>query len=187
MDRKSFSILVLVLLCTCFIGCLNYHRNSFGGDRPKKPRFRLAKPEPYQLKAEDQIDTTAIYIHKYPDLLDKTKECQMILRFFGNGRFSYIYNDKNYNNLKGHDIGYYRVKNNNIVLMETFIVSTNGLGSKGIGSYSRSVGIIKNDTLIDILTSDISEIEWQDNKIKNKINYVYLKQKVDTLIGTPDW
>lgn len=185
MDRKS--VLIVILLCLLCNSCLNYYRNDNGGLRPKTPRFRLAKPEPYQLKAEDQIDTTAIYVHKYPDLLDKTKESQTILRFFGNGRFSYIFDDKNYNNLKAHDIGYYRVEDNNIVLMETFIVSTNGLGSKGIGSYSRSVGIIKNDTLIDILTSDISEIEWQDNKIKNKINYVYLKQKVDTLIGTPDW
>ncbi len=187
MDRK-ISFILIVLLCMSFSSCLNYYRNSMGGERPKTSRFRLAKPEPYRLKSEDQIDTTAIYIRKFPDLLDKTKESQMVLRFFGNGRFSYIHNDKNYNNLKGHDIGYYQVKNNNIVLMETFIVSTNGLGSKGRGNYSRSVGIIKNDTLlIASSTYDISEIEWENGKIKNKINNIYLKQKVDTLTGKPDW
>ena len=188
MDRKSILILVLIIVCVSCHKNYYYSSSKIGGVRPKIPRFRLAKPEPYQLKPEDQIDTMAIYIRKYPDLLDKTKEAQSSYRFFSNGRFVNITESRTVYKYKLHRIGYYRVQNSNIILMESFIKASPAAGD--LGKYHQSIGIIKNDTLVIVSgVRKFTDIKWEEKKISEYYHTprIYLKQKVDTLIGTPDW
>ena len=72
--------------------------------------------------------------------------------------------------------------------METFIRSSPAAGGDGI--YYRSVGIIKNDTLYDVLgAQNLSDVHRVGDEISTfyHIYYTYTKQKADTLKGTPNW
>ncbi|MEN2721057.1 hypothetical protein ABC895_12865 [Capnocytophaga sputigena] len=187
MDK--FEKVVAILICLFYISCANnyYYTKSYGL-RPKVSNFKLAKPTIYQLKKDDLIDTNSIYVYSNTNLFDKTKNVKMILRFFSNGRFSFVFGKEDYNNLEENYIGYYKVNNNNQVLMETFIKTSPSAGGQGI--YSRSLGLIKNDTLYKILDAiDFTDVRWEGKKISQKYHtyYPFIKQKVDTLTGTPDW
>lgn len=193
MDRKS--ILMIILLGIFCNGCIHYHlifdRNYYripteeagkSGFRPILPRFRLAKPEPYRLKPEDQIDTTLIYVRRFISKVDN-KEQVYFYRFFGNGRFitDVLYGDSlQYNKLKLSTIGYYRMKTYMELELENF-TPENATHAK----YSYSRGVVKGDTLFMYFdppkNKPISELK------KDKEFSIYLKQKVDTLIGKPDW
>ena len=177
---KKIILALIALSCNSCIN--NYYYNENRGLRPKKPKFRLAKPLPYHLQPDDLIDTTCVYVYT------SSQKTKMALRFFANGRFINSFGNADYNNLEANKIGYYRVENKNIVLMETFIRSSPAAGGDGI--YYRSVGIIKNDTLYDVLgAQNLSDVHRVGDKISTfyHIYYTYTKQKVDTLKGTPNW
>lgn len=188
MVRKSVLVIISLMCFSCY---KNYYYSSskIGGIRPKTLRFRLAKPEPYRLKPEDQIDTTAIYIHKFTGLLDKTKEEQSFYRFFSNGRFVKVYKFEILGkSVSSYTIGYYRVENNDKVFLEVFIKVSPAAGD--LGKYYPSIGIIKNNTLTVVSgVRKFTDIEWEEGKISeyHHTSKIYLKQKVDTLIGKPDW
>ena len=72
--KRNIIIFFIVYICSgCSYYSLYFDRNYYriateeegvDGIRPILPRFRLAKPEPYQLKSEDLIDTNVIYTRK---------------------------------------------------------------------------------------------------------------------------
>ena len=83
--KRNIIIFFIVYICSgCSYYSLYFDRNYYrvvteegvSGIRPISPRFRLAKPQPYHLKLEDQIDTNAIYVRK--NMFDKI----VFLRFF---------------------------------------------------------------------------------------------------------
>ena len=194
MVRKYVQILFLVLLCN---SCMYYHlyfdRNYYriateeegvDGIRPILPRFRLAKPEPYQLKSEDLIDTNIIYTRK--DMFNNLD----FLRFFANGRVSsgYLEGDSlQYNKLKLSTIGYYRMRTPTELEMQKFIAY-----NYTHASYEYSRGIIRGDTIF-MFSDPPKNKKLPEPFIKPKLpkehsNCIfYIKQKVDTLTGTPDW
>ena len=194
MVRKYVQILFLVLLCN---SCMYYHlyfdRNYYriateeegvDGIRPILPRFRLAKPEPYQLKSEDLIDTNIIYTRK--DMFNDLD----FLRFFANGRVSsgYLEGDSlQYNKLKLSTIGYYRMRTPTELEMQEFIPY-----NYTHASYEYSRGIIRGDTIF-MFSDPPKNKKLPEPFIKPKLpkehsNCIfYIKQKVDTLTGTPDW
>lgn len=185
MDRKSILMIILLgLLCnSCIYYDLYFNRNYYrpeggGKARPILPRFRLAKPEPYRLKPEDQIDTTVIYTQK-----TKVFKDIVFLRFFGNGRVAsgFLTEDSlRYNNIRRSVAGYYRMRNPTEFEIQEFLAY-----STTHAKYSYSRGVVKGDTLFMYFdppkNKPISELK------KDKEFSIYLKQKVDTLIGKPDW
>ena len=196
MERRY--ILVLVLLGLFCNGCIyydlyfnrNYYRPEQGASsRPILPHFRLAKPEPYRLKTEDLIDTTVIYVRKYKIL---EEDEIYFLRFFGNGRVASGFLTKDslsYNNIKRSVAGYYRMRSPMELELQQFLAY-----SITHASYEYSRGIIRGDTIFlfpyakkkeKLPEPLINNGEWKGKKNSNCA--IYIKQKVDTLTGTPDW
>ncbi|GIZ16178.1 hypothetical protein [Capnocytophaga catalasegens] len=186
MDRKSILIVTLLgLLCnSCIYYNLyfnrNYYRTETTRPRPILPRFRLAKPEPYRLKAEDQIDTTVIYIAK-----TKVFKDIVFLRFFGNGRVASGFLEEDsleYNKPKRCVAGYYRMRSPTEFELQKFLAY-----STTHASYEYYRGVVRGDTLF-IHFDPPRKKPFSEIKINNKKGYsFYVKQKVDTLIGKPDW
>ncbi|GIZ16179.1 hypothetical protein RCZ15_23430 [Capnocytophaga catalasegens] len=140
----------------------------------------MAKPAPYRLRAEDQIDTTVIYIQKYKIL---EEDRISFYRFFGNGRVSsgFLEGDSlEYNKPERTVAGYYRMRNPTEFEMQEFLAY-----STTHAKYSYSRGVVKGDTLFMYFdpprNKPITELR------KDKEYSFYVKRKVDTLIGKPDW
>ena len=194
--KRNIIIFFIVYICSgCSYYSLYFDRNYYriateeegvDGIRPILPRFRLAKPEPYQLKSEDLIDTNVIYTRK--DMFNNLD----FLRFFANGRVSsgYLEGDSlQYNKLKLSTIGYYRMRTPTELEMQKFIAY-----NYTHASYEYSRGIIRGDTIFlfpyakkkeKLPEPLINNGEWKGKKNSNCA--IYIKQKVDTLIGSPDW
>lgn len=191
-------ILVLVLLGLFCNSCIyydlyfnrNYYRPEQGASsRPILHHFHLAKPEPYRLKTEDLIDTTVIYVRKYKIL---EEDEIYFLRFFGNGRVASGFLTKDslsYNNIKRSVAGYYRMRSSMELELQQFLAY-----SITHASYEYSRGIIRGDTIFlfpyakkkeKLPEPLINNGEWKGKKNSNCA--IYIKQKVDTLIGSPDW
>ena len=147
--KRNIIIFFIVYICSgCSYYSLYFDRNYYriateeegvDGIRPILPRFRLAKPEPYQLKSEDLIDTNIIYTRK--DMFNNLD----FLRFFANGRVSsgYLEGDSlQYNKLKMSTIGYYRMRTPTELEMQEFIPY-----NYTHASYEYSRGIIRGDTI----------------------------------------
>ena len=186
MDRKSVLIVILVgLLCnSCIYYHLHFDRNYYRTEntrpRPILPRFRLAKPEPYRLKAEDQIDTTVIYTHK-----TKVFKDIVFLRFFGNGRVSsgFLTEDSlEYNKPKRSVAGYYRMRSPTEFEIQEFLAY-----SITHAKYSYSRDIVKGDSLFIYYDQPRNKPISELKKDEKKGYSFYIKQKVDTLTGIPDW
>lgn len=192
--KRNIIIFFIVYICSgCSYYSLYFDRNYYriateeegvDGIRPILPRFRLAKPEPYQLKSEDLIDTNVIYTRK--DMFNNLD----FLRFFANGRVSsgYLEGDSlQYNKLKLSTIGYYRMRTPTELEMQEFIPY-----NYTHASYEYSRGIIRGDTIF-MFSDPPKNKKLPEPFIKPKLpkehsNCIfYIKQKVDTLIGTPDW
>lgn len=192
--KRNIIIFFIVYICSgCSYYSLCFDRNYYriateeegvDGIRPILPRFRLAKPEPYQLKSEDLIDTNIIYTRK--DMFNHLD----FLRFFANGRVSsgYLEGDSlQYNKLKMSTIGYYRMRTPTELEMQEFIPY-----NYTHASYEYSRGIIRGDTIF-MFSDPPKNKKLPEPFIKPKLpkehsNCIfYIKQKVDTLIGTPDW
>ena len=198
MIRRAIIFLILFSCSSCTyyysISGRNYYRiqseeNGRTIVRPKHSNFKLALPAPYILKEEDSIDTKVIYI-KRSSLLGN--EQIRFLRFFDNGRLisGCLREDSlQYNRPKSATIGYYRMRNSNELEMQEFIAH-----SSAYASYEYSRAIIRKDTIFlfpyakkkeKLPTPLINYKEWNGKKISNCA--IYIKQKVDTLTGTPDW
>lgn len=192
--KRNIIIFFIVYICSgCSYYSLYFDRNYYriateeegvDGIRPILPRFRLAKPEPYQLKSEDLIDTNVIYTRK--DMFNELN----FLRFFANGRVSsgYLKGDSlQYNKLKMNTIGYYRMRTSTELEMQEFIPY-----NYTHASYEYSRGIIRGDTIF-MFSDPPKNKKLPEPFIKPKLpkehsNCIfYIKQKVDTLTGTPDW
>ena len=191
--KRNIIIFFIVYICSgCSYYSLYFNRNYYriateegvSGIRPISPRFRLAKPEPYQLKSEDLIDTNIIYTRK--DMFNHLD----FLRFFANGRVSsgYLEGDSlQYNKLKMSTIGYYRMRTPTELEMQEFIPY-----NYTHASYEYSRGIIRGDTIF-MFSDPPRNKKLPEPFIKPKLpkehsNCIfYIKQKVDTLTGTPDW
>ncbi|MFJ1492194.1 hypothetical protein [Capnocytophaga canis] len=207
MDRKSVLILILFILVGCnnpnnpafyypvtFLGKNYYRADEFGMARPIKPHFRLTNPEPYQLKKGDNVDTTAIYINKDKYFNHKGVPSVIFLRFFGDGHcaFGSLYKDSLQYNAPPSEwgAGYYKMLNSNEFQLEIFQAH-----SKVVANYENSRGIIKGDTIYifsHMYEKDKTPVipknykKWTREK-ENLECHMYIKQKVDTLTGTPDW
>ena len=191
--KRNIIIFFIVYICSgCSYYSLYFDRNYYrvvteegvSGIRPISPRFRLAKPQPYQLKSEDLIDTNVIYTRK--DMFNDLD----FLRFFANGRVSsgYLEGDSlQYNKLKLSTIGYYRMRTPTELEMQKFIAY-----NYTHASYQYSRGIIRGDTIF-MFSDPPKNKKLPEPFIKPKLpkehsNCIfYIKQKVDTLTGTPDW
>ena len=192
--KRNIIIFFIVYICSgCSYYSLYFDRNYYriateeegvDGIRPILPRFRLANPEPYQLKSEDLIDTNIIYTRK--DMFNNLD----FLRFFANGRVSsgYLEGDSlQYNKLKMSTIGYYRMRTPTELEMQEFIPY-----NYTHASYEYSRGIIRGDTIF-MFSDPPKNKKLPEPFIKPKLpkehsNCIfYIKRKVDTLTGTPDW
>ncbi len=125
-----------VLIQSCCMPLLQkkFYTTEFGGERPLKSKFKLAKT-PYILKDEDVIKTNLIYTTSFKMEGGKKSEYTSFLRFFDDGRFLSNALDTSsplldqYNNLKKGGVGYYKIEGNTIRL-EEFVV-----GAQDCGKY----------------------------------------------------
>ncbi|MFC2634173.1 MAG: hypothetical protein ACFNZU_01655, partial [Capnocytophaga granulosa] len=92
-----------------------------------------------------------------------------------------------YNKLKMNTIGYYRMRTSTELEMQKFIAY-----NYTHASYEYSRGIIRGDTIF-MFSDPPKNKKLPEPFIKPKLprehsNCIfYIKQKVDTLTGTPDW
>jgi len=183
MGRLHFLSVILGILFTSCVPFKNYYYDDNGITKPKKPKFDLAKrPLPYQLKKTDLIDTNSVYINsfvlKYKDGSQKLNE--KYLRFFNNGRSFFGINHTEITNYKNFDtgwIGYYKIDNNNGIVIEEFRVYE-------VGKYVKMYGYIKNDSIF------LFDRAYKDNNypLPNENNCtIYIRKKIINLTGAADW
>ncbi len=204
--RKYIYIIIIIIACiyvscnsrvfyypmTCFgKNYYNIGQKEGGMPRPYNPHFWLAR-NPYQLKAEDNIDTNAIYINKDMYFTHKGEPYVVYLRFFANGRcaFGFLFQDSLQYNAPSTqwNAGYYKMHNPNKVELELFVAN-----SKTVADYQERMGIIKGDTIYVFFRYNRNKTpipptnykKWTREKDNNC--YMYIKRKVDTLTGRPDW
>ena len=148
----------------------NYYSLEGDGARPIDPCFWLAYPTPYQLQKGDNIDTTAIYINKDRGYDYNRKPYVVFLRFFANGRCAsgQLYEDSLQYNApsKQWTAGYYEermgvIRGDTIYVFSRFRRKKTPIPPANYKKWTRD----KEDFCCDM----------------------YIKQKVDTLTGTPDW
>lgn len=176
-----------------FLGKNYYLAGEKGKARPINPRFWLAYPTPYQLQIKDNIDTTSIYINKDTYFDHKRMPLVIFLRFFANGRCAsgFLYKDSLQYNAPSINwtAGYYKVYDSNKLEIEEFVAH-----SPTVANYEEKKGIIKGDTIYIFSRYHRKKTpipptnykKWTREK-ENISCSMYIKQKVDTLTGTPDW
>ncbi|PKH49863.1 hypothetical protein CXF68_03735 [Tenacibaculum sp. Bg11-29] len=160
---------ILIYSCTFFIltSCCT---PKYGSNRPKKNKFKLAKVKPNLILNKRLSKNTiftkidSIYIKSVKTKKEKLQIIYSFLRFFENGQFmdgptkNNSNRLKDYNNLKRANVGYYQIKNNQIIL-EQFMVTPHDCGS-----YHKGELKVIGDSIVG-----------------------YKKIKVEGLTGTPDW
>lgn len=199
MCKKILLVIILLLFNSCYFSFTTSQKRNYytvggnGCSRPIKPHFRLALPTPYQLQIKDNIDTTSIYINKDTYFDHKRMPLVTFLRFFANGRCAsgFLYKDSlQYNAPSTQWIaGYYRMITSTEANLEQFIAH-----SDIIANYENSKGIIRGDTIYIFSRYHRKKTpipptnykKWTREK-ENISCSMYIKQKVDTLTGTPDW
>ncbi len=177
-------LVVLICFFSIFFSCKNYFYTIEGGIRPRKNRFYLSK-KPYKLYNSNLIDTNSVYIKKVDINYGNKKDTySRFYRFFSNGRVlegtSGLSNDSltikrlnDFNN-SGVIIGYYKIDNQKKIIIESFQVKK----YEG-GSYSTTIGFIRNDSIF---------IEKKNiNSFEEKQYDIFKKRKVIGLNGKPDW
>ena len=194
-------ITVIFSICSCntrLFHCpipvgRNYYSLEGDGARPIDPCFWLAYPTPYRLQKGDNIDTTAIYINKDRGYDYYGKPYVVFLRFFANGRCAsgYLYKDSLQYNApsKQWTAGYYKMHNPNKVELEEFVAH-----SPTSARYDQRMGVIRGDTIYVFSRFRRKKTpippanykKWTRDK-EDFCCDMYIKQKVDTLTGTPDW
>ncbi|HEX8576692.1 MAG TPA: hypothetical protein VF677_10415 [Flavobacterium sp.] len=168
-----------------FISCNSYYQNQNGGYRPKKPKFEMAK-SPYQLKSNNIIDTSAVYVEE-ASINNNELRKEFFMRFFSNGRFCMGIADAEkltLEDLNGkydyNRVGYYRLEGKKLK-METFKVG----GQFGdTPYYDKMYAIIQNDSIL-FVREDVNEVNFSVAKKEGRSFYV--RRKVQGLTGTPDW
>ena len=137
---------IICILCSCQTKYIRYPQ---GGIRPKKPNFKFSK-NPYKLTSAI-LDTTAIYANNAKNVslgkihFDATSQ---FYRFFANGR---VYVSKiflkefltptEYNDLRCGHVGYYKINNENELMIELFETTNRG-------RYCYYLGTIENNSII---------------------------------------
>ncbi len=187
MNVKCFLILLMVVMVSC---ATNLKRLPEGGFRPKIPNFKLAKL-PFKLK-NNVIDTNTVY---YELELDRDFRISYFdtsfyfYRFFSNGRvyvskmfYKIPTDDADYNELKSGYIGYYKIEDNNKLIIETF-------EPINLGKFVIRYGTIKGDSII-IHSEDNSKLFFGLTDAKMDIedlSLVKLKSPKINLYSKPDW
>lgn len=197
MGWKKLVVCILFLPSGCGYFTTNFYKNRAGGERPKSPRYALAKPKPYQLTKVDLLDTSAVYVSAAPVKIGaKTDTVYAAFRFFSNGRvFRMIAADRNeisttnMNNIGGAALtGYFRVTDGDNIAIEYFGITKNPNNLK-VQKYRREDGFLRNDSLI-LFTDPGKNVPLPTPKFEGAICKncrIYIKQKMEGLSGQPDW
>lgn len=195
--KKLVVGLVVFFLTGCGYFTTNYYRNAEGGKRAKVPKFSLSKPNPYQLQNADIIDTNAIYVFETSIEYGETKtKTFAAFRFFENGRVMRVIADDRALLLtkvaappaSASFTGYYRIADHVKIAIEYFGTQKNTDNYKTM-TYRREEGTIRGDSLILFVDPEKNK-PLPNPKIEGtdcRNCFIYIRQKVNSLSGQPDW
>ena len=180
----------------CNVFSTQFYFENQGGVRPGKNRFKFRK-NPYLLKDQDLIKVNCVYqlkiITNSSNLKNQSNDsvAYNYIRFFKNGRF--IINKLNsnkeshleqYNNLKGGEVGYYQIIENELIL-EYFNVRLGGMSSDCGQYYKDKYKMTKNGIKLQSVRRSNNGTFYAWRTVENE-NWFY-KKNIEGLKGETYW